>query len=118
MIDDITKNYGDNDFNLTAVSSSTFVLISDFITLSPPTNTNPTYWYVSSVWNDNSFYENAPPGYADNKYYTPWLDSPQSWSAKFNNTSQWITLDLQAESMVYQVITKARTISNQITINM
>ena len=113
MIDDITKNYGDNDFNLTAVSSSTFVLISDFITLSPLTNTNPTYWYVSSVWNDNSFYENAPPGYADNKYYTPWLDSPQSWSAKFNNTSQWITLDLQAESMVYQVITKARTISNQ-----
>ena len=112
MIDDITKNYGDNDFNLTAVSSSTFVLTSDFITLSPPTNTNPTYWYVSSVWNDNSFYENAPPGYADNKYYTPWLDSPQSWTAKFNNTSQWITLDLQAESMVYQVITKARVINN------
>ena len=34
MIDDITKNYGDNDFNLTAVSSSTFVLTSDFIPFS------------------------------------------------------------------------------------
>ena len=43
MIDDITKNYGDNDFNLTAVSSSTFVLTSGFIT------TFSTYKYKSNL---------------------------------------------------------------------
>ena len=100
----VVKNYGDISFTIEAQSSET----SDLLTLSPPTNTNPTYWYVSGVHGNASFYPNAPPGYSNTKYFTPWLDSPQGWSSNGLNLSQWIVLDLQEESMIYGIITKGR----------
>ncbi len=75
--------------------------LSNTFVHSPTTNSTPNFWSVSSSWNYSSgstgvgdpFYENAPyPGTGLALHQTPYLNSPQGWSAQTNNTSQYIQL--------------------------
>ena len=64
----------------------------DYTIHSPSTNSSPTYWSISSAW-DNT-YGSSGAGDAFSVYhYTPWLNSDLGWAAQVLNTSQFITLN-------------------------
>ena len=83
-------------------------LINTFIH-SPSTNSTPSYWSTSSNWSGDVFYENAPyPGTGLALHQTPYLNSPQGWSAQFNNTSQYITLNYPVPVYMTGIVTQGR----------
>lgn len=97
----------------TASTSNTFVH-------SPTTNSTPNYWSVTSAWNYSTgstgagdpFYENAPyPGSGLALHQTPYLNSPQGWSAQANNTSQYLTLSYPVPVYMTGVVTQGRAYS-------
>jgi hypothetical protein len=84
---------------------------------SPSTNSTPSYWSVTSSWNNSSgstgvgdpFYENAPyPGSGLALHQTPYLNSPQGWSAQVNNTSQYLTLNYPVPVYMTGIVTQGR----------
>ncbi len=84
---------------------------------SPSTNTNPINWSVSSSWNYSTgssgagdvFYANAPyPGSGLPLHFTPYLNSPQGWSAQVNNTSQYIILNYDIPAYITGIVTQGR----------
>ncbi|MDT8886739.1 discoidin domain-containing protein [Aquirufa sp. LEPPI-3A] len=90
-------------------------LINTFIH-SPSTNSTPSYWSVTSSWNNStgstgvgdSFYENAPYSGGVALHFTPYLNSPQGWSAQFNNTSQYLTLNYPVPIYMTGIVTQGR----------
>lgn len=81
----------------------------DYTIHSPSTNTNPTYWNVSSVWVNDAFYANAPfPTITTGYHLTPWINSPQGWSAATNNTSQYIILNYEDPAFIKGIVTQGR----------
>lgn len=71
----------------------------DYTIHSPSTNSNPTYWSVSSIWVGDNF--SLP-------HYTPWLNSTQAWSAATNNTSQSIILNYDEPVIMKGIVTQGR----------
>lgn len=68
---------------------------ADAITLNPSESSRS----YSSVWDGNWI------GYG---HARSMLDSPQAWSAQYNNTNQWMTLDLGSSVKVSSIITQGR----------
>lgn len=79
----------------------------DYIVHSPSTNVNPTYWNVSSAW-DNT-YASGGSGDAFSVYhYTPWLNSSLGWAAQALNTNQWITLKYDEPAYIKGIVAQGR----------
>ena len=66
---------------------------------SPSTNSNPTYWSVSSVWVGEGF---------NQSHYTPWLNSGLGWAAGSNNTSQSIILNYDEPVSMTGIVIQGR----------
>jgi hypothetical protein len=73
----------------------------DYTIHSPATNTNPTYWSVSSVWaGENTFGQD---------HYTPWLNNNRlGWAAGVNDLNQWITLNYDVPASIKGVVFQGR----------
>lgn len=88
-----------------ATSANTFIH-------SPSTNTNPTYWLSSSNWSGDVFYANAPYPTTTNGYHlTPWLNSPQGWSAAANDANQYLILNYNVPAYITGIVTQGRAYS-------
>ncbi len=79
----------------------------NYVVHSPDTNTNPTYWSVSSAWNTATGASGASGVFSDIGY-TPWLNSGLGWIAQQNNTSQFITLNYDEPVTMKGLITQGR----------
>ncbi len=79
---------------------------------SPSTNTNPTYWTSSSNWAGDVFYANAPyPTTTTGYHLTPWLNSPQGWSAGANDVNQYLILNYDVPAYITGIITQGRALN-------
>ena len=88
-----------------ATSANTFIH-------SPSTNSNPTYWSSSSNWVGDGFYANAPYPTTQNGYhFTPWLNSPQGWSAGANDANQYLILNYNVPAYITGIVTQGRTVN-------
>ena len=73
----------------------------DYSIHSPSTNTNPTYWSVSSVWNSETTF--------NQQHYTPWLNNTTlGWAALYNDVNQSITLSYDAPTTIKGIVTQGR----------
>jgi hypothetical protein len=73
----------------------------DYTIHSPSTNTNPTYWSVSSVWNSENTFGNL--------HYTPWLNNTSlGWAALYYDVNQSITLSYDAPTTIKGIVTQGR----------
>jgi len=70
---------------------------------SPSTNSNPTYWSVSTSWVNDGFN-----GGASYPHYSPWLNSYQGWSAGANDTNQFIILNYDEPVTMKGIVTQGR----------
>ena len=68
---------------------------------SPETNTNPTYWSVSTNWNSETTFSQD--------HYTPWLNNTRlGWAALYNDANQWITLNYDEPTYIKGIVTQGR----------
>ena len=82
----------------------------DYTIHSPSTNSSPTYWSISSAW-DNT-YGSSGAGDAFSVYhYTPWLNSGLGWAAQVLNTSQFITLNYNEPAFIKGIVVQPRSLS-------
>ena len=73
----------------------------DYSIHSPATNTNPTYWSVSSAWNSETTFNQL--------HYTPWLNNTTlGWAAGVNDANQFITLSYDAPTTIKGIVTQGR----------
>ena len=73
----------------------------DYSIHSPATNTNPTYWSVSSAWNSETTFNQL--------HYTPWLNNTTlGWAAGVNDANQSITLSYDAPTTIKGIVTQGR----------
>jgi hypothetical protein len=80
----------------------------NYVVHSPDTNTNPTYWSVSSAWNTSTG-QSGPSGVFSDIGYIPWLNSGLGWIAQQNNTSQFITLNYDEPVSMQGIIVQGRS---------
>ncbi len=81
----------------------------DYTIHSPSTNNNPVYWTSSSNWTGDVFYANAPsPSPVTGYHFTPWINSPQGWSAGVNDLNQFLTLSYDEPANVKGVVIQGR----------
>ena len=79
----------------------------DYTIHSPSTNINPTYWTISSAW-DNT-YGSSGAGDAFSVYhYTPWLNSSLGWAAQALDANQYITLNYDVPAYIKGVVIQPR----------
>lgn len=72
----------------------------DYTVHSPSSNSNPSYWSISSAWNnDNTFAQ---------QHYQPWLNSALGWAALYLNTSQSITLNYDEPATIKGIVVQGR----------
>lgn len=74
---------------------------------SPDTNSNPSYWSVSSAWNSSTGSTGASDAFSVG-HYTPWLNSSLGWAAQQNNTSQFIILNYDEPVTMDGIVTQGR----------
>lgn len=79
----------------------------EYIIHSPNTNSNPSYWSVSSAWNTLQGPNGASAVFSE-AAYTPWLNSNLGWVAQTQNTSQFITLNYDEPVTMNGIITQGR----------
>ena len=73
----------------------------DYSIHSPSTNTNPTYWSVSSAWNGETTFSQP--------HYTPWINNTTlGWAAGTNDANQSITLSYDAPTTIKGIVTQGR----------
>ena len=73
----------------------------DYTIHSPSTNTNPTYWNVSTNWNSETTF--------NQDHYTPWLNNTRlGWAALYNDVNQWITLNYDEPAYIKGIVTQGR----------
>jgi len=73
----------------------------DYTIHSPSTNSNPTYWGISSAWDGQTTFSQD--------HYTPWLNNTRlGWAAYYNDTNQWITLKYDEPAYVKGVVVQGR----------
>ncbi len=79
---------------------------------SPSTNSTPSYWSVSSSFVNDAFYNNAPyPTTTNGYHFTPWLNSPQGWSAASNDVNQWINLNYIVPVYITGIVVQGRSVN-------
>ena len=79
---------------------------------SPSTNSTPSYWSSSSNFNGDAFYANAPyPSVTTGYHFTPWLNSPQGWSAGANDGNQYLILNYPVPAYIAGIVTQGRSIN-------
>jgi hypothetical protein len=79
----------------------------EYVIHSPNTNSNPSYWSVSSAWNTTTGPSGASAVFSE-AAYTPWLNSNLGWVAQTQNTSQFITLNYDEPVTMNGLITQGR----------
>jgi hypothetical protein len=83
----------------------------DYTIHSPSTNSSPTYWSISSAW-DNSYGINGPGDAFSIFHYTPWLNSILGWAALAHGTdlttNQWITLNYDEPAYIKGIVIQPR----------
>ena len=79
----------------------------EYVIHSPNTNSNPTYWSVSSAWNP-LYGPNGTSAVFSEISYRPWLNSDLGWIAQTQNTSQFITLNYDEPVTMKGIITQGR----------
>lgn len=73
----------------------------DYSIHSPSTNSNPTYWGISSAWIGETTFSQD--------HYTPWLNNTRlGWAAAANDANQWITLNYDEPAYVKGVAIQGR----------
>ena len=73
----------------------------DYTIHSPSTNSNPTYWSISSAWAGETTFSQD--------HYTPWLNNTRlGWAAGVNDLNQWITLNYDAAASIKGIIVQGR----------
>jgi hypothetical protein len=73
----------------------------DYTIHSPSSNTNPTYWNVSSNWAGETTFSQD--------HYTPWLNNTRlGWAALYNDAYQWITLNYDEPAYIKGVVIQPR----------
>ena len=74
----------------------------DYTIHSPLTNSNPTYWAISSAWVGDPFGTN---------HFTPWLNSDLGWAAGTLDANQWITLSYDDPAYIKGIVVQPRAAS-------
>ena len=82
----------------------------DYTIHSPSTNTNPTYWTISSAWNNVTGSTGASDAFGV-YHFTPWLNSTLGWAAQVLNTSQFITLNYNEPAFIKGIVVQPRSLS-------
>ena len=82
----------------------------DYTIHSPSTNTNPTYWTISSAWNNVTGSTGASDAFGVH-HFTPWLNSDLGWAAQVLNTSQFITLNYNEPALIKGIVVQPRSLS-------
>lgn len=73
----------------------------DYTIHSPSTNSNPTYWSISSAWAGQTTF--------NQEHFTPWLNNNTlGWAAQFNDLNQWITLNYDEPAYIKGVVIQPR----------
>jgi hypothetical protein len=73
----------------------------DYSIHSPATNSNPTYWGISSAWSYETTFSQD--------HYTPWLNNTRlGWAALYNDVNQWITLNYDEPAYIKGIVTQGR----------
>jgi hypothetical protein len=73
----------------------------DYTIHSPATNSNPSYWSVSSVWAGETTFSQT--------HYTPWLNNTTlGWAAGVNDANQWISLNYDTPAYIKGVVIQPR----------
>jgi hypothetical protein len=73
----------------------------DYTIHSPSTNSNPTYWSISSAWAGETTFSLD--------HYTPWLNNTRlGWAALYNDANQWITLNYDQPAYIKGVVIQPR----------
>ena len=79
----------------------------DYTIHSPSTNSNPTYWNISSAWNNSTGSYGAYDAFSV-AHYTPWLNSTLGWAAQTLDANQWITLNYDVPTYIKGVVIQPR----------
>jgi len=79
----------------------------DYTIHSPSTNTNPTYWSISSAWNNSTGSTGASDPFGT-YHFTPWLNSDLGWAAQTLDANQYITLNYDEPSYINGVVIQPR----------
>ena len=82
----------------------------DYTLHSPTTNSNPTYWNISSAWNSSTGGTGASDAFSVG-HYTPWLNSNLGWAAQVLDANQFITLNYDEPAYVKGVVIQPRASS-------
>lgn len=73
----------------------------DYTIHSPSTNSNPTYWGISSAWAGETTFSQD--------HYTPWLSNTRlGWAAAANDANQWITLNYDEPAYIKGIVIQPR----------
>jgi hypothetical protein len=73
----------------------------DYTIHSPSTNSNPTYWSISSAWAGETTFSQD--------HFTPWLNNTRlGWAAGVNDLNQWITLNYDAAASIKGIVVQGR----------
>jgi hypothetical protein len=73
----------------------------DYTIHSPATNSNPSYWSVSSVWAGETTFSQT--------HYTPWLNNTTlGWAAGVNDANQWIILNYDTPAYIKGLVFQPR----------
>jgi hypothetical protein len=73
----------------------------DYTIHSPSTNTNPTYWGISSAWAGETTFSQD--------HFTPWLNNTRlGWAAAANDANQWITLNYDEPAYIKGIVVQPR----------
>ena len=82
----------------------------DYTIHSPLTNSSPTYWSISSAWNNVSGGTGAwdPFGVY---HFTPWLNSGLGWAAQVLDANQYITLNYDEPAYIKGIVIQPRAAS-------
>lgn len=73
----------------------------DYLIHSPSTNSNPTYWSISSAWAGETTFSQD--------HFTPWLNNIRlGWAAQYNDVNQWITLNYDEPAYIKGVVIQPR----------
>jgi hypothetical protein len=79
----------------------------DYTIHSPSTNSSPTYWNISSAWNNSTGSYGAYDAFSV-AHYTPWLNSTLGWAAQTLDANQWITLNYDVPTYIKGVVIQPR----------
>lgn len=82
----------------------------DYTIHSPSTNTSPTYWSVSSAWNNSTGSTGTSDAFAA-PHFTPWLNSTLGWAAQTLDANQYIALNYDEPAYIKGVVIQPRASS-------